>query len=221
MIVQDIPKVFTILGEEYHKHTAPVAELVKARTNDPFHILVATILSSRTRDETTAKVCEKLFKKVKIADDLEKLNVKELEKLIKPIGFFRTKAKMLHNLPSVLRKKFNGKIPDEIEKLCELPGVGRKTANLVVAVAFNKPAICVDVHVHRICNRLGLLKTKSPFETEMILRKILPRKYWIKWNGYLVSYGQTICKPINPLCHICHIAKWCDRIEVKRLRDKE
>jgi len=216
MKIADIPQVFRILGEEYLKHRAPVAELMKARTNDPFHILVATILSSRTRDETTAKVCEKLFAKMKKPADLAKLSVRELERIINPIGFFHTKAKMLNRLVPVLNEQFNGKIPADIEKLCELPGVGRKTANLVVAVAFNKPAICVDVHVHRICNRLGLLKTASPFETEMKLREILPVKYWIKWNGYLVSYGQTLCKPVNPACGRCRISKWCDRVGVKK-----
>jgi len=215
MNIADIPSVYRILGREYLKHKAPVAELIKVRTNDPFHILVATILSSRTRDETTAKVCNKLFARVKSPADLEKLSIKEIEKLIKPIGFFHTKAKLLHKLPFVLKEKFNGKIPDNIEELCELPGVGRKTANLVTAVAFNKPAICVDVHVHRICNRLGLIKTRTPFETEMKLRKILPRKYWIKWNAYLVSYGQTICKPINPKCFACHIASFCDKTGIK------
>jgi endonuclease III len=137
-----------------------------------------------------------------------------MEKLIFPIGFFRTKARHLRQLPAVLHEEFGGRIPDGIDDLCRLPGVGRKTANLVRSVAFDKPAICVDVHVHRICNRLGLLKTKDPEETEMRLRKILPVRYWKTWNRYLVSYGQTICTPRNPKCEDCALYTYCRRVGV-------
>ncbi len=203
-----------ILSVEYEKRHAPIVELVKAQTDDPFKILVATILSARTKDETTAFAVSKLFKVVKKLDDLRKVPVKRLEKLIFPVGFYHTKAKHLIMLPDAVEQKFAGEIPQTVEELCELPGVGRKTANLVVAVAFDKPAVCVDVHVHRICNRLGLLKTKTPFETEMTLRKILPKRIWKTWNSRLVSYGQTVCSPIGPKCSICVITRYCRRIGV-------
>lgn len=215
MKVTDIPHVTRILKAEYSKRRAPIVEFIAIQTGDPFKVLISTILSARTKDETTTEVCERLFKKVKDLKDLDRIPLKELETLIFPIGFFRTKARHLKQLPAALSEKFNGIIPDEIDDLCELPGVGRKTANLVRAVAFNKPAICVDVHVHRICNRLGLLKSETPFETEMKLRKILPEKYWITWNAFLVSYGQTVCRPVGPKCTACKISTYCSRIGVK------
>lgn len=214
MKIPDIPVVNRILKREYNKHQAPIVELVQRQTEDPFMILVATMLSTRTKDETTAQVCDRLFKVVKRAGDFNKLTIAQIEKLIFPIGFYHTKARYLKQLPGMLDKLFGGRIPDTIDELIQLPGVGRKVANLVVAVAFNKPAICVDVHVHRICNRLGLLKTGEPFETEMRLRRILPVRYWIKWNSHLVSFGQTICRPIGPKCGICPLFKYCKRIGV-------
>jgi endonuclease III len=207
----DIPAVHRILSADYIKHRAPIVELMAAQTSDPFKILVTTILSSRTRDQTTAAVASRLFERVSSAAELGRMTARELQTLIFPIGFYRTKTKHLKELPAVLKKEFGGRIPQTVEELCLLPGVGRKVANLVVAVAFNKPAVCVDVHVHRICNRLGLLVTKTPFETEMTLRRILPEKYWITWNGYLVSFGQRTCNPQRPKCGLCPIAKYCDK----------
>jgi len=203
-----------LLAAAYRRHKTPIVELTKIRTANPFLILLTTILSSRTRDETTAQVSERLFTRVRSPQDLQALSVREIESLIYPIGFYHTKARHLKQLPGVLRTRFNGSIPDSVEALCELPGVGRKVANLVVAVAFNKPAICVDVHVHRICNRLGLLSTRSPFETEMTLRRILPKRYWINWNAYLVSHGQATCYPRNPWCDRCPVWRHCRRIGV-------
>lgn len=214
MKIADVPKVNSVLKKEYSKRRAPIVEFIQMQTQDPFKVLISTILSARTKDECTTEVCERLFKKVDNPRDLKKIPLKSLEKLIFPIGFFRTKAKHLKQLPAALDENFNGKIPDGIDDLCKLPGVGRKTANLVRAVAFGKPAVCVDVHVHRICNRLGLLKTSTPFETEMKLRQILPEKYWITWNAFLVSYGQTICRPVSPKCSECKIYKYCARIGV-------
>lgn len=215
MKITDVASVNRILKREYAKRRAPIVDLVKARTNDPFKILLATILSARTRDETTGEVSRRLFKVVTRPADLRKLTRKQLEKLIFPIGFFRSKAKHLKQLPDVLDDKFAGQIPDTIDALCELPGVGRKTANLVVAMAFDKPAICVDVHVHRISNRLGLLRTRTPLETEMTLRKMLPVRYWKTWNSYLVSFGQTVCTPLRPKCAECLLRSPCDRIGVE------
>ncbi|OVE74393.1 endonuclease III [bacterium B17] len=214
MKTTDIPQVHSILKKEYAKHDTPVVEFIQEQTKDPFKVLVTTILSARTKDETTTEVTRRMFKVINKPDDLKKIALKKLEKLIFPIGFFRTKAKHLKQLPVVMDKLFDGKVPDNIDDLCKLPGVGRKTANLVVTVAFDKYGICVDVHVHRICNRLGLIKTKDPFETEMTLREILPKRYWKTWNCQLVSYGQRTCRPVSPKCDECPIYKYCDRIGV-------
>lgn len=216
----DIDQIFKILSKEFKKNKMPIVDLIKVQTNNPFKILLATILSARTKDNTTSEVCKRLFSLVSNFDDLDKLSLKELEKLIYPIGFYKNKAKFLKQLPKVINEKFNGKIPSEIDELIKLPGVGRKTANLVRSTAFTLPAICVDVHVHRISNRLGYVSTKTPFETEMALREKLPLKYWIGWNKYLVSFGQNLCKPINPRCEICPINQYCNRIGVKEKNKK-
>ncbi len=211
----DIAAVNSVLRGEYNKHSPPAVELAKTRTDRPFNILVATILSARTKDETTSQACDRLFRAVRKPHDFDALTAKQVEELIFPVGFYRVKARQLKQLPSALDRMFHGRIPGRIEDLVKLPGVGRKTANLVVAVAFNKPAICVDVHVHRISNRLGLLRTSTPLDTEMGLRRILPVKYWKTWNSYLVSFGQTICKPVRPRCDICPIYDYCDRVGVR------
>jgi endonuclease III len=210
MTIQEIPAVNRALKREFGANKAPVIDLVAVQTRDPFMILVGTILSARTKDGCTAAACARLFQRAKTPAELEAIPLGELEKLIYPVGFYRDKARHLKALPAVLRERFTGILPDTVEDLCELPGVGRKTANLVVALGFRKPAICVDVHVHRICNRLGLIATRTPYETEMTLRRILPRRYWITWNSYLVSFGQTRCRPRNPLCEGCPIKTHCD-----------
>jgi endonuclease III len=207
---KDISKAYNILKKEVSHYKVPVVDLIKIQTNDPFKVLVATILSARTKDETTVNACKKLFKVIKKINDLDKLTINQIEKLIFPVGFYHTKAKHLKLLPKVLNEKFNNIIPDTVEDLLELPGVGRKTANLVVAVGFNKPGMCVDVHVHRISNRLGYINTKTPFESEMALRKKLPLRYWEKYNSTLVAFGQNLCRPINPHCWECPITKYCD-----------
>ena len=210
----DIPAVVRALRRHYATGRSPVAQFQAVRTRDPFRVLVATILSARTRDETTAAVSRRLFARVRRPDDLRRLSLRALERLIFPVGFYRTKARHLQQLPEALAA-FGGAIPDTVEALVQLPGVGRKTANLVVAEAFGKPAICVDVHVHRICNRLGLLRTRSPLETEMTLRRVLPPRTWTTWNPYLVAFGQTLCTPLNPWCDRCPLRAWCDRRGVK------
>ncbi len=201
------------LAREFRAHASPVIELIEAQTHDPFCVLVGTILSARTKDACTAGAVKRLFGAARSGaftpDDLERLSVAEIEKLIYPVGFYHDKARHLKELPRVLREKFGGVLPCTVEELCELPGVGRKTANLTVAVGFDLPAICVDVHVHRISNRLGLVRTKTPLETEMALRKILPVRYWKTWNSHLVSFGQTRCAPRNPHCEGCPIQSHC------------
>ena len=218
MKVSDIPAVNRILKREFAKQHAPIVDLVAAQTEDPFHVLVATILSTRTKDECTAKVCERVFKIIGKPHDFDRLTLREVEKIIFPIGFYHTKAQHLKKLPSVLDAEFGGSVPDSIDDLMKLPGVGRKVANLVMTQGFNKPAICVDVHVHRICNRLGLLKTRDPFGTEMTLRRILPIRYWKKWNSYLVSFGQITCAPIGPKCSTCPLRIHCNQVGVTRHR---
>lgn len=214
MTVKDIPAVDKALKKEFKAHSAPIIELIEAQTHDPFCVLVGTILSARTKDACTAGAVRRLFaaksgKGLFSPADLERLSQDEIEKLIYPVGFFRDKARHLKELPKVLKEKFGGVLPNTVEELCELPGVGRKTANLTVAVGFDLPAICVDVHVHRICNWLELVKTSKPVETEMKLREILPVKYWKTWNSHLVSFGQTRCDPVRPRCDGCPIAGFC------------
>ena len=214
MTFDEIPWVIRALAKVYRQGLAPVALLEQERTQDPFRILVATILSARTRDETTIAVVRRLFSKAPDPGALARLSVKQIEKLIYPTGFYVTKARHLKALPSVLESQFGGRIPETIPDLCRLPGVGRKTANLVLTAAFDKPAICVDVHVHRICNRWGLIQTRNPLETEMTLRRELPRRYWKRWNSYLVAFGQTLCMPRQPRCATCPLATRCPRIGV-------
>lgn len=214
----DIDIVYKRISKIAFDLPVPIVELLAVQTKDPFKVLIGTILSARTKDETTAAVLPQLFKKVKKASDFRKLSVKEIETLIYPVGFYRNKAKQLKELPDVLDKLYGGKIPDTVDELVHLPGVGRKTANLVVAVAFNKPAICVDVHMHRIMNRLGYIKTKNPLETEMALRRKLPEKYWTTMSGYIVAYGQHICRPISPKCSECIIRDQCKRVGIQTSR---
>lgn len=214
----DIDAIYTILKKEVTSYNVPIIDLIKIQTNDPEKVLIATILSARTKDQTTAAACKRLFTKINRVMDLEHISEKEIEQLIYPVGFYKTKAKHLKQLPATLKEKFAGTIPETVEELIQLPGVGRKTANLVVAVGFQKPGMCVDTHVHRITNRLGYVKTKNPFQTEMALRKKLPPKYWEKFNSMLVAFGQHTCTPISPHCSRCPIRKYCRRVGVKTSR---
>ena len=211
-----IGTVYRILKKEFEKHHMPVVDLIALQTNDPFKVLVTTILSARTKDRTTAASARKLFSRVATPDDLEGLSAAAIEKLIFPVGFYHDKARHLKELPAVLRQRFGGVIPRTVEELIELPGVGRKTANLVVAVAFDRPAVCVDIHVHRIFNRLGYLTTKTPFATEMELRKHLPVTYWTTFNSYFVSFGQHRCRPVRPECCGCPVRRYCSRVGVRK-----
>jgi endonuclease III len=210
----DIARIHRILHKEFSRHRMPVIELIQLQMGDPFKVLVGTILSARTKDQTTAQACTRLFAAVKTPDDLHGLSIPAIEKLIYPVGFYHQKARYLKELPDALNTLFDGAIPQTVDELVALPGVGRKTANLVVAVGFGKPAICVDIHVHRISNRLGYVATSTPFETEMELRRILPQKYWTTFNSYFVSFGQHLCFPRNPHCDRCPIEKYCNRIGV-------
>lgn len=207
----DIKNIYKTLKKELKSYSIPLAEEVHVKSKEPFFVLVATILSARTKDTVTKVVCESLFKKIKNYQDLIKTDIKEIEKLIYPVGFYKTKAKHLKEMGLVLKEKYKGKVPQTIEDLITLPGVGRKTANLVLAVSFNLPAICVDTHVHKIMNRIGYIETKTPLETEMILREKLPKELWIDTNYLFVILGQNICFPRNPNCKECPINRLCKK----------
>jgi endonuclease-3 len=182
-----------------------------------FSILIGTILSARTKDETTTKAVKILFSKYKNVKALADARTKDVEKIIKSIGFYHVKAKRIIEVAKIINSQYKGKVPDSLEKLIELPGVGRKTANCVLVYAFNKPAIPVDIHVHRISNRLGLVETKTPEETEQELMKKIPKKYWIEINDTFVMYGQNICKPISPMCNVCQIKRNCKYYKTKNV----
>ena len=190
-------------------------ELHEAETEGPFSILIGTILSARTKDENTTKVVKKLFSRYKTPKALAKAKVRDVERLIKSIGFYHVKTKRIIQVAGIIDSQYKGKVPANFEKLIELPGVGRKTANCVLVYAFDTPAIPVDTHVHRISNRLGLVDTKMPEETEMELRKKIPKKYWLQINDTFVMYGQNICKPISPMCDICKIRTKCNYYKSK------
>ncbi len=204
----------TMNAEKPPRMTA-LQELHNAESAGPFSILIGTILSARTRDENTAKVVKKLFLKYKSARALSKAKVKDVEKVIRSIGFYHVKAKRIIDVAKIINSKYKGKVPSSLDELVELPGVGRKTANCVLVYAYEKPAIPVDVHVHRISNRLGLVDTKTPEDTEQELMKIVPKKFWLEINDTFVMYGQNICKPITPQCGVCKIKNQCKYYKTK------
>ena len=212
----DIEKVLLIMQKE--AKDAPVYKLEKNSDASPFQILIATLLSARTKDTTTAKILPELFKKAKTPEQFLKINKKELEKTLYWIGFYRIKTRRVKEVSRIILDKFGGIVPKTIEELLTLPGVGRKTANIVLARAFGRDTLGVDVHVHRISNRLGLVRTKKPEETEEKLMKILEKKHIRKFNKTLVAYGQTICVPIRPFCSICKLNNICPKVGVKDSR---
>ncbi len=218
MKADDIHKIVKILAKETPEWDVPIVTLVAESTNDPFRVLISTVLSLRTKDETTAAASRKLFKLADNPSDMLKLSEKEIIKAIYPVGFYKTKAKTIKSICRDLISKYDSKVPDDIDELLKFKGVGRKTANLVVTLGYNKPGICVDTHVHRISNRLGYIKTKTPDKTETALRKKLPEKYWIDYNSLLVSFGQHLCRPISPFCSRCPVIKFCDRVGVTKSR---
>ncbi len=205
-----IETVLDILAERYQFH--PMDELTQ---QDPYKVLIACIMSLRTKDETTIPAAERLFKIADTPEKMVKLSLEEVQKLIFPVGFYKTKAQTLLDISRRLIDEYNSQVPDTIEELLTFKGVGRKTANLVVGLGYQRPAICVDVHVHRICNRLGYLETKTPDETEMALREKLPVEYWSVINKVMVLHGQSICKPVSPICYACPVERYCQKVNVK------
>lgn len=180
---------------------------------DPYKILIGTILSARTRDETTTQVIKMLFSEFKNPDELSRADLKDIKKLIQKIGFYNVKAARIKEVSKILVEKYNSKVPSKLEDLLSFPGVGRKTANCVLVYGFRKPAIPVDVHVHRISNRIGIVNTKKPEETEIVLQKSIDRKHWIAVNETFVVFGQNICLPIKPKCNVCRLTKLCKYYE--------
>lgn len=215
----DIHAVLRIVRREVRRWQEPVVGVVaKESGRDPFRILIATVLSLRTKDRTTAEASARLFA---VADEpvaVLALPLRRLERLIYPVGFYRTKARQIRRICELLVSRYQGAVPDEIDELLTLPGVGRKTANLVVTVGYNKPGICVDIHVHRISNRWGYINTESPERSEEALRAKLPVRYWIAYNDLLVPYGQNLCLPVSPRCSQCKLTDYCRRVGVTRSR---
>ena len=212
---QDINKVILILKNEVKKLKMPV---LGHYTRSPFTVLIACLLSLRTQDKTTDEASARLFRLADTPQTISKLPTAVIEKAIYPVGFYKTKAKNIKKICGILISQYNGQVPDSIEGLLKLPGVGRKTANLVVTLGYHKPGICVDTHVHRITNRWGYVDTKTPEKTEMALRAKLPKRHWMDINELLVKYGQNICKPISPYCSQCNIRRYCDRVGVTKSR---
>ncbi len=216
-MIDTIQRIIETLKREKKKFKrTAISEIHK--TKDPFRVLISCLLSLRTKDEVTLKASERLFSVAKTPQEFLNLPTKKIEELIYPVGFYRVKAKRIKEISKIIIERYGGKVPDNLEELLTLPGVGRKTANIVITQGFNKYGIAVDTHVHRVSNRLGLVKTKTPEETEVKLREIIPKKYWIELNDLFVSFGQNICTPISPRCSICPISKYCDKVGVKTHR---
>jgi len=214
----DIRKIIPILRREIRKFQVPIVTEMSRRRRDPFDVLISTILSLRTKDEVTRQAATRLLEKARTPKKILALPEVQIADLIYPVGFYKTKARTIRQICRELIEKYNARVPDDLDELLKLKGVGRKTANLVVTLGYNKPGICVDTHVHRVSNRLGYVKTKNPDETEKALRDKLPREYWIEYNDLLVTWGQNICRPISPFCSRCAIVIYCRQIGVSQHR---
>jgi endonuclease-3 len=215
MKLGEIHTVIATLREEYKTWQTPAVTIVAQCNGSPFKVLISCIISLRTKDEVTALASARIFARAQTPEAMTQLSVDEISRLIYPAGFYRTKAEQISQLSRKLLEVYHGAVPDDIDELLEFKGVGRKTANLVMTLGFGKPGICVDTHVHRICNRLGYVATKKPEETEKTLRTQLPHEYWIDINNLLVAFGQNHCLPVSPRCSNCKLSGVCDRIGVK------
>jgi len=211
---KNISFILRVMEKEGRKRDAPIFKF-KKKSNTPFETLVSAMLSSRTKDEMTGKAVSKLFKKANTPSKIARMNVKNLEKILYGVGFYKTKARNLKKLAKRIVTEFKGRVPQKMEELVSLPGVGRKTANIVLCFGFRKKALPVDVHVHRISNRLGLVKTRKPEDTERVLLEKIPGRYIRKLNFVFVSYGQTVCLPLSPLCSECRLNGICPKTGVK------
>lgn len=214
----DIDAVMAILRETMPQFPQPLIDGMNANSQTPFHVLIATVLSLRTKDTLTSVVAPRLFSAADTPAAMLELSEERIAELIYPVGFYRNKARAIRDICTMLLDQYGGAVPRDLDALLALPGVGRKTANLVLTMGYNLPGICVDTHVHRITNRWGYVQTKTPEETELALRARLPERHWIAINGLLVTLGQNICHPTSPKCSVCSVAAYCARIGVTRSR---
>ena len=213
----NIARAIAILRRVNKSFREPTVTTV-ARSRSPFKVLISCLLSLRTKDTVTSVASQRLFNLAETPEKMVRLRSSQIEKAIYPVGFYKVKTRTVKDICKVLVEKYSGNVPDDIDTLLRLKGVGRKTANLVVTLGYGKPGICVDTHVHRIVNRWGYVKTKTPEETEFALREILPRRYWLTINDLLVTFGQNICTPISPKCSICPVYWFCQRVGVTQHR---
>jgi endonuclease-3 len=211
----DIHTAITLLREQYKTWKTPAVTIVAQCDGSPFKVLISCIISLRTKDEVTALASARLFARAATPEAMRLLSVDEISGLIYPAGFYRTKASQIVEISRIIVDEYGGKVPDNIDNLLKFKGVGRKTANLVLTLGFGKQGICVDTHVHRICNRWGYVATKSPDKTEMALREKLPAEYWIEINDLLVAFGQNHCHPVSPFCSTCKLTEICERKGVR------
>ncbi len=219
MTTQTLERILDILREAIRQWEVPAVGQIADEPGDrAFRVLISTILSLRTKDAVTVEASRRLLRRSSTPEAILKLTTAEIEKLIYPVGFYRTKAKSLLGTCRILMDQHQGRVPDTMEGLLALPGVGRKTANLVLTLGYDKDGICVDTHVHRITNIWGYVKTKSPDETELVLRKKLPRVHWKTYNDILVTFGQNLCVPVSPWCSKCPVERDCPKIGLKRKR---
>lgn len=214
----DIDRMVAAIESGYRHWDPPIITFIAQRGATPFEVLVSTLLSLRTKDEVTAAAAQRLLAVARTPQAMLRLTPEAIEKCIYPVGFYPTKARRLLSISRILLDCYGGRVPDTLEALTALPGVGRKTANLVLVEGFRIPAICVDTHVHRISNRVGYVQTRTPEQTEMALRKKLPKRHWVRYNELLVAFGQVMCRPVSPFCSRCPVADMCPRIGVGRHR---
>jgi endonuclease-3 len=214
MTVKEFINIWPVLKRQVMSLHVSWLDEMSSSDNDPFRVLISCLLSLRTKDKVTGEASERLFKLARTPKALSQLSAKKIERTIYPVGFYRVKAKRIRDLSRLILRKHNGKVPNTIEELLLLKGVGRKTANLVATLGYGQDGICVDTHVHRITNRLGLVRTNTPTRTEFALREIVPLRYWKELNSLLVAFGQGVCKPISPLCSRCRVRTSCNRVGV-------
>jgi endonuclease-3 len=214
---REIDSVIRAMGKAVGKSLPTVSRIAREK-RDPFRILMSTVLSLRTKDEVTMDASRRLFAIADTPQDLSTTPVRAIKKAIYPVGFYKTKARSIKRIAAQIERDYSGIVPDSIDELLKFKGVGRKTANLVVTLGYGKDGICVDTHVHRVSNRLSLVKTRTPEQTEFALMDVLPKKFWIGYNELLVSFGQKVCKPISPLCSTCPLEKKCPKIGVGKHR---
>jgi endonuclease-3 len=215
---RNIGRVLAKIRDHNRQYTVPAVTLVARNHHSPYHVLISTLISLRTKDEVTSKAAERLFKVAPTPEKILSLPATSIARLIYPAGFYKTKAKTIRDVTRTIIGKYGGVVPDDIDELTTMKGVGRKTANLVLIEGYHKPAMCIDTHCHRVPNRWGYISTKNPNETEMVLRKKLPKKYWMEFNQLIVTFGQNHCVPVSPRCSTCPVRKECLRVGVTTSR---